>query len=399
MNAFMPAGSSIDCMLTRVLLLVAVALPCQVHAETADDHVLALFSQDYQEARSKFLDASHAIGLQETSYKLPEAGPQGRDLYLDMVRIGAKSAKTVLVIASGIHGVEGFAGSAIQTGLLQQAALLKLAPDVSVLMLHALNPYGFAHIRRANENNIDLNRNFIDHTATYPENTGYEELADAIAPRSLSVWNNFKARSRLLWYRLVNGKPGLQRAISSGQYTRPKGLFFGGNSASWTNTRLGEITRGQLSQAERVVYIDIHTGLGAHGEVEIIADYAKDSPQYRRATAWWGQSVRTPRTGESVSAPVYGTLNRALKTMLERTDLLAVAMEFGTSPLKEVFLALRAENWLHHYGGVDHPDAGEVKQELLRVFYPPEDEWKLAVWRQGRDIVTGALANLQRLPH
>lgn len=396
MNIFMQTRIFVtENLLVLMLLLAVFVLPGQAPAEIMDGRALALFSQDYQEARNKFLDAAHAQGLQETSFQLPETGPDGLNLYMDAVRIGAPSAHTQVVIASGIHGVEGFAGSAIQTGLLQQGVLSQLPPAVTVLMLHAVNPYGFAHLRRVNEDNIDLNRNFIDHASIYPVNAGYAELADAIAPQSLSAWNNLKAWARLLWYGLLNGKAELQRAISGGQYTHPKGLFYGGNAASWTSAILAELTRSQLAQAQRVVYIDIHTGLGTHGEVEIIANYPDDSPQYRRATQWWGQRVRTPQTGESVSVPLRGTLNQALESMLARNDLLAVAMEFGTRPTIAVFRALRSENWLHHYGGVDHPDGTKVRHELLDVFYPLDEQWRLAVWRQGRDIVMQALANLQ----
>ena len=35
------------------------------------------------------------------------------------------------------------------------------APPLRCVLLHALNPFGFAWRRRVNEDNVDLNRNFL----------------------------------------------------------------------------------------------------------------------------------------------------------------------------------------------------------------------------------------------
>jgi hypothetical protein len=64
-----------------------------------------------------------------------------------------------LIHSSGLHGVEGFAGSAIRLALLEQ--LPSISSDGAILVLHALNPYGMAWFRHVNVNNVNLNRNFI----------------------------------------------------------------------------------------------------------------------------------------------------------------------------------------------------------------------------------------------
>ena len=81
------------------------------------------------------------------------------------------------MLISGTHGVEGFAGSALQVGLLDEGIQNELSPESAVLMIHAINPYGMAHLRRFNEDNVDLNRNFRDHAKTPPENCAYQKLA------------------------------------------------------------------------------------------------------------------------------------------------------------------------------------------------------------------------------
>ena len=109
------------------------------------------FSATYQEARAKFLDASKAADARVESFKNPSVGPGGEALYTDVAILGASDAKTVLVLGSGTHGVEGFAGSGIQTGLLRDGLATRLGPNLRVVMIHAVNPYGFAHLRRVNE--------------------------------------------------------------------------------------------------------------------------------------------------------------------------------------------------------------------------------------------------------
>jgi len=53
----------------------------------------------------------------------------------------------------------------------------------------------------------------------------------------------------------------------------------------------------------------------------------------------------------------------------------------------QYYRALRLENWLYHYGGSEHPDSKQIKNDLLRAFYPDDKEGKLDVWRQGKNIV------------
>lgn len=363
-------------------------------AEATKSKVIDYFSIDYQEARKKFLEAAQTTGASIESFQNPHSGPQSKALYTDVAAIGSKNATDILVLGSGTHGVEGFAGSGIQTGLLREGIASALKPNVRIIMIHAINPYGFAYLRRSNEENIDLNRNFIDYSKPYPKNDGYAELADVISPKSISVWENTKLRLSLLWYRLRYGKVALIQALSGDQFSQPQGLFFGGHHEAWSSKTLKEIARRYLSNAMRVTFIDFHTGLGPHGDAEVIMNVKANSPPFKRAVQLWGDRVKTTVNGGSVSVDLLASLKLAIPKMIPQAEVTAVSLEFGTYPAKEVFLALRAENWLHHYGGENHPEAQKIKSELLRVFYPNTDDWKLQVWQQGKEIVDQALFSI-----
>lgn len=353
------------------------------------------FSTDYQEARQAFLDAAQLAGADVESFRNPNSEQGGEQLFTDVALLGPEDAENILLLMSGTHGVEGFGGSGVQVGLLREGLSGGLRPNTRLVMIHAVNPYGFANLRRFNEDNVDLNRNFVDHSESYPENQEYDQLADLLAPRSFSTSANVLAALRFLWYRLRYGHASLQHAVTHGQYSHPQGLFYGGRFPSWSNRILHAIGERYLLHAARVVVIDLHTGLGPYGYGEVILNDSKDDPAYRRAVAWWGdERVKSTMEGGSVSSHLSGTIRLAFSRMLPDAELTAVGLEFGTLPPMEVFKAIRAENWLYQHGGADHPDAAKIKQQLMRAFYPDDELWKEKVWEQGRLVVEQALANL-----
>lgn len=102
----------------------------------------------------------------------------GKRFFLDVAQVGADSPKNLLILISGTHGVEGFCGSGCQVGYLTDRVYEALPADARVLLVHALNPFGFAWLRRVNEENVDLNRNFQDFNRSLPSSAGYETFHD-----------------------------------------------------------------------------------------------------------------------------------------------------------------------------------------------------------------------------
>ncbi len=380
-----PAMRSLSCAFFLFLnpaLLMMNVVPTLAEAAVAD-----YFSDTYKEARSKFLVAAIRAGGNLEHYRNPNLGIEGEELFTDVATFNLPGAKSVLVLGSGTHGVEGFAGSAVQVGLLREGFTENLPGDTGLLFYHALNPYGFSHLRRFNEDNVDLNRNFVDHSKAYPPNPAYNELAGLIEPDALSTWQDIRARLVLAWYRITKGKLWLQTAISQGQYEHPKGLFFGGNAKTWSNHTLQRIIDRHLTLVSRVVLIDFHTGLGEYRAAEVIAGAGPGNPSDERMLKWWGNRVKTPDAGDAVSPPISGSLKHGFIRLLPGVDVTAVSLEFGTSPLSEVLWALRAENYLHHHGSMALADAPAIKAEIKRVFYPDTADWKRAVWRQAKEVV------------
>ncbi len=351
------------------------------------------FSRDYAEARQNFLAAANSAGAAIETFRNPHVLPAQVPLSTDVATLGPADAENILLLISGTHGVEGFAGSAIQVGLLRAGMTGWPKPNVRIVMIHAFNPFGFAMLRRSNEDNVDLNRNFIDHSGEYPENLEYAKLSKAIAPEAMSGPANVLALLRILGYWLHHGRARLQQAVTHGQYSHPRGLFFGGRHAVWSNRILHEIVERYLAGAKRLVSIDVHTGLGPYGYGEVILNDPEDAPAYLRALNWWGmERVRSTVSGKSVSAHLSGTINLAFARMLPATEVTAVGLEFGTLPGLKVLRVMRAENWLHHHAGQDHAAAAQIKERLLRAFYPDDELWNGKVWEQGRLVIEQTLS-------
>lgn len=352
------------------------------------------FSADYAEARRKFREAAAAAGAALESFAHPERGRQGEDLATDTAWIGPRDADRVLVTISGTHGAEGFCGSGAQVDWLLRGEAARLPSGLAVLLIHAINPYGFSWLRRVTHENIDLNRNWIDFDAPLPQNPGYDALAGHIVPASWTTEAQARSAEALGGYAARHGMFALQQAVSGGQYRHPQGLFFGGLSPSWSRRTQTAIFGQYLSGAAKVGIIDYHTGLGPWGYGEQIVTDHPGSEGFARARAWYGSAVTSPAGGTSTSAAITGDGLEAAPRLLPHAEVTGMAIEVGTLPLMEVLLALRADAWLHAHGDPMAPEAAPIKAQVRAAFYGDADDWKGMVAGQSLLAVRQAIAGL-----
>jgi hypothetical protein len=337
----------------------------------------ALFPSDYADGRRRFINLATEAGCRLTSYAHPALrGPAGEELACDVARFGPVAPRSVLLISSGTHGVEGFCGSGIQAALLDDGVLRSFAGDTAVVLVHAVNPYGFAHLRRTNEDNVDLNRNFVDHRRSVP-NPAYDEIHDWLIPADWDGPARAEADAEIQRYIDTRGLRAFQAALTGGQYMHPDGLFYGGLRAAWSNATWRQVLRDHCTQAIPIVAIDLHTGLGPSGVGEAICVGAED--EHLRAKALFGDDVVWTGSGGSVSAQVGGSLVHGAHEELGPERLTMIALEYGTHPISTTLEALRAEAWLTARGDVRSPQGQRIKQALREAFYVDESAWKRAV--------------------
>ncbi len=354
----------------------------------------AAFAQTYAEARGKFLQAAAAAGLAVESHPHPLAGRDGEPLALDVVLDGAANATRMLVLSSACHGVEGFCGSGAQVALLQDSAwrAQARAAGVAVLHLHALNPYGFSWWRRATNENVDLNRNFMDFSQPLPRNTGYDDIAHLVVPPAWPPTPEVDAAAQA--FVAERGAKAWQAAVSGGQYHHPQGLFFGGQAPTWSNRTLRAVLARHAQACTALAWIDFHTGLGPSGHGERIYAGPDEAAPLARTRAWWGEQVTSIYDGSSSSARLNGMLWLAIAAECPQAQYTGMALEYGTLPLQDVLNSMRAEQWLQ---GHPHTDAGThqaIKQRMRDAFYVDTDEWKNAIVSQARDAAGQAVKGL-----
>ena len=353
------------------------------------------FARTYAEAREKFAAAAKARGCEVESYALPDlAGAEGETLASDVARLGPRDAERVVIVTSGTHGVEGFCGSGCQVHLLRDDLTIATATrtGVALVLYHAVNPYGFSHLRRVNEDNVDLNRNFLDFDAPLRRNDAYAEVHGFMLP---SQWPpNDAARMALGAYLQSRGPAALQRALTGGQSDFPDGMFYAGRAPTWSNATVRRVLREHLRGARRVVWIDIHTALGPWGHGEKIYAGRDDAATLARTRAIFGADVTSFYDGSSASAEVSGIVCHAALDEAPGIAYAGIGLEYGTQPLEVVVDALRADHWLANHPQAPDDQRAAIKRRMREAFYDDSPGWQAMVAGQSRVAALQAVKGL-----
>ena len=221
-----------------VAAIAAVALRRKVPAPgiCPVDPAAYHFSQHLDGARS--LLRMRAAALKDVCNvsvsRLPEVAP---GLATDAVVVdnSAGANCSTLVHLSGVHGVEGYAGSAIQSALMLKFGWGEACPPLGTraVLIHAVNPFGMAYGRRWNEAGVDLNRNALKLSEPFEglvdrrrdTEDAYAELSSLLNPTS---WSEAKFWWRALLTVARKGFVATKRVLVSGQYSVPGALWYGG---------------------------------------------------------------------------------------------------------------------------------------------------------------------------
>ncbi len=360
------------------------------------------FAPSYQDARSAWLTAATERGATIDSLQHPLTGPDGEALWMDVAVFGNRNASDVLVIACGTHGIEGYAGSAVQTAWLRQGGPGALPADVGVVLIHAINPWGFAHWQRGTENNVDLNRNFLSFTEALPANPGYAELHSHLM---LSDWNEVeieRAFAALDAFRARVGEQAFSDAFNGGQYSHAEGVFYGGQQPEWSNLALRDMLRRHLGAAKRCVLVDLHTGIGPYGLPFLINLDAPGSFGRECAREIWGDEALSGKgSTHTALASFKGLMIDAFGGELPGCEVSALAAEFGTLERRKMQRAHLALAWLRRQPA-SAPDSATMqaaRTEYREAFIPSDPAWQASVLLTGVALCQQAITGLVKRSH
>jgi hypothetical protein len=147
-----------------------------------------------------------------------------------------------------------------------------------------------------------------------------------------------------------------------------------------------------------VLWLDFHTGLGAFGDCELVTGAMPDSACYRLSTEVWPGWIKSASSGESVSTPLNGLLDRGIEPALPTGCRFAFGFpEYGTYEPMRMIRAIRADNWLYAHGNptdLGDPLTRSIRDEILEVFRPASPDWRRRIVATGAELVAQGLARL-----
>jgi hypothetical protein len=355
--------------------------------------LIQAYSNSYSEARHRFLSAAITAGATLCPYIHEAIGPDGEELAMDVAWIGPREAQRVLVILSATHGIEGYQGSAAQLVTLQKSAL-NLPDGCAMLLVHGVNPYGFAWNRRVNEDNIDVNRNYLDFSLPMPLNEAYEQVHQMIMPKAWTAAAADEVMRALDAYITEVGPRAAATAISGGQHAHADGIFYTGRSLCWSNRTLQQVSHDWLQQARVVTVIDHHTGLGPTGHTELICRHPASSLALALAQKWLGSDLTSTALGESATATLGGDVRGAFVGLCPKALVVSVAPEVGTVSRMQVRHALLADNWVHQRGDPQSALGNAALNAMMEAFYPADTAWRTKALKRAGEVHALALQGM-----
>jgi hypothetical protein len=254
-----------------------------------------------------------------------------------------------------------------------------LPRDVALLFVHALNPFGFAWNLRGNEDNVDINRNWIDFDAAAPDNPLYDKLHDVLCPARIDSRSLNAAAGAYGVLAERHGTWRMDDALTRGQYAHADGIHFGGHAPSWSRRILHGALPGMLRHVRQVALIDWHSGPVGDGELIFLCYSAPGTQAYQTAQAWWGRDSLDPdaidRLWSGGRPSRHGLVFDGISDLLGRTALAGGVVEFcsarqQTGPAGALRVSM-LERWLRFEGGQTSPEAKKFRKEI-RSNYAPE---------------------------
>jgi hypothetical protein len=325
------------------------------------------FKSTYKESREEFLELAKSTQGELQTHEV------SADLFFESLYLpplGQK--KRLLILTSGIHGIEGFTGSALQRKFLSNNCFDLQDDETGILIIHGINPYGFKNERRVTESNIDLNRNFDDTDKLFQtENPGYANLYQFLNPER--PYSKILFRLKAIYYILKFGMENLRSAILRGQYQFPEGIFFGGRNFEPQVLLLRDILLKRGEGFEKVLLVDLHTGYGQRGKLHLFGDRSPFIDQTYMEKVFKGLSVDFGQEKDFYA--VTGGFTVFVAKLFHKTSKFAgIVFEFGTIDSHKTSGSLDSL-----YRMINEKYDKEMFREM---FYPSSPEWRNEVMEQ-----------------
>ena len=326
------------------------------------------------------------VKVKYTEYAIDESD----NLFIDNLYIPAqKEQKNLIVLTTGVHGMEGYIGSVMLDVFFEEFYDGLDKDDTGVLVVANVNPYGMKYMRRYNENNVDLNRNFIMDWERFDlsSNKDYPKVQSFLEPVGKignAFWHEVGFYLSLAKEAIFTGADVISDALLTGQYESPQGVYYGGTGDEASTTYLKGVFNDCLDgEYENIVHIDIHSGYGPRYNMVIFNSVYETMTEAETKKAF-GYDYVISHDSESFYATTGDTTDyfyRLAESKNTDKELFSTCFEFGTigDEFMDTILSLKYtvdENRNHWYPTESSTSAEVVKENYYELFYPTEKEWR-----------------------
>ncbi|MBR4982914.1 MAG: DUF2817 domain-containing protein [Lachnospiraceae bacterium] len=361
--------------------------------KVADSYAYSeVFFDEYDEVREHLLatvDNLKNQGIETDLYS--HAIDVEEDLYIDTIYLPSSTEqKNLVVLTTGVHGIEGYIGSVMLDVFWQEIYPDLNKENTGVLVIANVNPYGMKHHRRYNENNVDLNRNFIIDWEAFDTtvNKDYPKVDQFLGPQKKmgnALWHEAGFYASMVKEVVANGADSISNALLGGQYEYPQGVYYGGAGDEQSTTYVKDVFEWTLgeSQYENVVHIDVHSGYGPRYNM-VIFNSVYETMNEAETKALFGYDNVISYDSESFYATTGDTTDfyyRLKEQMGAETALFSTCFEFGTigDSFLDSIISMKytiEENQDYWYPTTDKVMNAIVRERYQELFYPTEMEWR-----------------------
>ena len=394
-------------LLALILLATAIGphiiLHCVRQPEPAENYAYKeAFLTDYDSVRSHLQELSADLGAEVYSHAIDEKD----GLYIDSFYLPSEGEKrNLILLTTGVHGIEGYIGSVMLDVFFREVYPTLDKETTGVLVVANVNPYGMKYMRRYNENNVDLNRNFILDWSDFDRssNKEYPKVDEFLGPTGKignALWHEVGFYLSLGKTAITDGADTISDALLTGQYEYPQGVYYGGTEDQASTVFLKDVFGRCLdSEYENIVHIDIHSGYGPRYNMVIFNSVFETMTEAESREAF-GYDYIIAHDSEAFYATTGDTTDFFYRLHQQKesdTALFSTCFEFGTigDDFFDTILSLKYtvdENRNHWYPTDNAISAEIVGQNYLELFYPTETAWRE---KTVEDFKTAALGVLQ----
>lgn len=384
-----PWGCCLNKPMKKIILLVPLFFGLSLFAADPKDY----FKDSFDESAAAFDQAYLTVKKIQPKAELYEfTFDQGtiKSIYWP----AKKKTEKLLVLFSGTHGIEAFVGSAVQRWLVDQP-YMQNREDINVLMVHGLNVYGFKNKRRVNEQNIDLNRNFIvDRSQFVSDDSGYKKLYDYLNPTSDATYG-FLSEAKFVWTAIVKiaryGLENLRNSVLRGQYSYPEGLYYGGNMTVKQWDLLNQLIDKYVIGHKRLFVIDLHTGYGTRGKLHLLANGKREgNPLTQIFTEENEIDYGSDKKFYTVQGELLSFFIHEIKYKLKdkAPESVGITFEYGTLNSQKTTGSIESlrrmvyENQNFWHPSQDPQVVEKIKTDFVEMFNPSDVEWRKTILDQ-----------------